>query len=271
MSREASSIVRGIKAAPDIRSSGPAAGGRYLLPEWQKVKVSAGLQTRNDPGGQPPGSRIAFGQPAEAPLAVATAMSATTMASATGTATAGASATRMTTETGTSTAGTNHYAAATTVPAMPAGTTAPAEAAAPGVTAPIITRTLPAIVVPAIVAAAEEELGLFDLSRDSSRREAVKRKRIRLPGNAQKCERSSSSVNPLSHNISVSFLSRIRWLLRRDGPDSRLDNEVDCREFDGRSGRARTYDPRFWRPVLYQLSYTPAGNLRRRRSVLFEA
>src|SRR6266851_6177122 len=26
----------------------------------------------------------------------------------------------------------------------------------------------------------------------------------------------------------------------------------------GRSGRARTCDPRFWRPVLYQLSYTPA-------------
>ena len=28
----------------------------------------------------------------------------------------------------------------------------------------------------------------------------------------------------------------------------------------GRSGRARTYDPRFWRPVLYQLSYTPRGS-----------
>ncbi len=27
----------------------------------------------------------------------------------------------------------------------------------------------------------------------------------------------------------------------------------------GRSGRARTDDTRFWRPVLYQLSYTPAG------------
>src|SRR4029453_8289593 len=32
-------------------------------------------------------------------------------------------------------------------------------------------------------------------------------------------------------------------------------------DLDGRSGRARTCDPRFWRPVLYQLSYTPAGNL----------
>src|SRR5262249_1677473 len=27
----------------------------------------------------------------------------------------------------------------------------------------------------------------------------------------------------------------------------------------GRSGRARTCDPRFWRPVLYQLSYTPTN------------
>src|SRR5215203_4320411 len=39
----------------------------------------------------------------------------------------------------------------------------------------------------------------------------------------------------------------------------------------GRSGRARTCDPRFWRPVLYQLSYTPAGDLRRRRSAPFQA
>src|SRR5882724_7854156 len=30
-------------------------------------------------------------------------------------------------------------------------------------------------------------------------------------------------------------------------------------DFSGRSGRARTCDPRFWRPVLYQLSYTPTG------------
>jgi hypothetical protein len=27
----------------------------------------------------------------------------------------------------------------------------------------------------------------------------------------------------------------------------------------GRRGRDRTYDPRFWRPVLYQLSYAPTG------------
>src|SRR6266403_5211383 len=30
----------------------------------------------------------------------------------------------------------------------------------------------------------------------------------------------------------------------------------------GRSGGARTPNPRFWRPVLYQLSYTPTGDRR---------
>ena len=35
-------------------------------------------------------------------------------------------------------------------------------------------------------------------------------------------------------------------------------------EIIGRGGRARTYDNRFWRPVLYQLSYTPVETKRRR-------
>jgi hypothetical protein len=29
---------------------------------------------------------------------------------------------------------------------------------------------------------------------------------------------------------------------------------------NGRGGRARTHDLRFWRPLLYQLSYTPMPN-----------
>src|SRR5580658_16631 len=33
---------------------------------------------------------------------------------------------------------------------------------------------------------------------------------------------------------------------------------------DGRSGGARTPNPRFWRPVLYQLSYTPINGSRER-------
>src|SRR4030088_3168353 len=44
MSRQAGSIVRGnLKAAPDIRPSGPAAGGGYVLPVGQKVKVGREL------------------------------------------------------------------------------------------------------------------------------------------------------------------------------------------------------------------------------------
>src|SRR5215469_1652933 len=35
------------------------------------------------------------------------------------------------------------------------------------------------------------------------------------------------------------------------------NNGLAGRKSAGRSGRARTCDPRFWRPVLYQLSYTP--------------
>src|ERR1700679_1105763 len=33
----------------------------------------------------------------------------------------------------------------------------------------------------------------------------------------------------------------------------------------GRSGGARTPNPRFWRPVLYQLSYTPNSSFNNRR------
>src|SRR5689334_6907992 len=35
---------------------------------------------------------------------------------------------------------------------------------------------------------------------------------------------------------------------------------------NGRSGGTRTPGPRFWRPMLYQLSYTPTCTRRRRRS-----
>ena len=55
---------------------------------------------------------------------------------------------------------------------------------------------------------------------------------------------------------------------RGPGPRPRHSN---CWLKAGRSGRARTCDPRFWRPVLYQLSYTPAGNRRRRRFAPFQA
>jgi hypothetical protein len=37
---------------------------------------------------------------------------------------------------------------------------------------------------------------------------------------------------------------------------------------NGRAGGARTPDPRFWRPVLYQLSYSPKKHTRRRSARL---
>src|SRR5262245_56774914 len=49
-----------------------------------------------------------------------------------------------------------------------------------------------------------------------------------------------------------------------------LANELDgilrharCSSESGRSGGTRTPDPRFWRPMLYQLSYTPRRRRRR--------
>ncbi len=65
-----------------------------------------------------------------------------------------------------------------------------------------------------------------------------------------------------------------RWLNEANdtGRGSRaLANRSNRCAKAGRSGRARTCDPRFWRPVLYQLSYTPAGNRRVRRFAPFQA
>jgi hypothetical protein len=56
---------------------------------------------------------------------------------------------------------------------MPTRAATPAQAAAERVAAPIIAGTTPAIVVPAIISPAEDELGLFHVSRDCHRREAI--------------------------------------------------------------------------------------------------
>ena len=60
--------------------------------------------------------------------------------------------------------------AATTTPAMPANAAAKAKAAAIGVAAPIPARTSPAIVIPAVIPATENELRVFDLRRVRQRR-----------------------------------------------------------------------------------------------------
>jgi hypothetical protein len=43
----------------------------------------------------------------------------------------------------------------------------------------------------------------------------------------------------------------------RDSMAALLCNRTFLSGLHGRSGRTRTCNPRFWRPVLYQLSYTP--------------
>jgi hypothetical protein len=65
------------------------------------------------------------------------------------------------------------------------------------------------------------------------------------------------------------------WVLKvsnlREQNKVRQINMSIISKLTGRGGRARTYDNRFWRPVLYQLSYTPTGNLRRGWFAPFQA
>jgi hypothetical protein len=84
---------------------------------------------------------------------------------------------------------------------MPSYPTAPTEAATPGVTAPIKARTAPAIVVPAVISSAEEELSLFDLTGNGCRREAVDRQGVGLANRAHqgKGKRGCGGVDPMSH------------------------------------------------------------------------
>ena len=60
----------------------------------------------------------------------------------------------------------------------------------------------------------------------------------------------------ISHLRSKYFTAKLFHLPK--GQISLKKAQRDCvRLFSGRGGRTRTRDPRFWRPVLYQLSYTP--------------
>jgi hypothetical protein len=71
--------------------------------------------------------------------------------------------------------------AAAASPAVPADAAAPAEAAAIGVAAPIPARAPPAIVIPAVILAAENELRVFDLRRICERLPRRSRRLARLP------------------------------------------------------------------------------------------
>jgi hypothetical protein len=62
MSRQAGSVVSGeFKAAPDIRQSGPAAGGRYVLRARPKVK--AGRNRRRTQGTLRKSTACLYSQP----------------------------------------------------------------------------------------------------------------------------------------------------------------------------------------------------------------
>src|ERR1700722_17037344 len=79
----------------------------------------------------------------------------------------------------------------------------------------------------------------------------------------------------LKSRTSTAALSTLGLLSTVDGGPLGGSSFLICANqlFDlaGRSGRARTCDPRFWRPVLYQLSYTPVGRQQCRRSAPFQA
>src|SRR6267378_1012334 len=56
--------------------------------------------------------------------------------------------------------------------------------------------------------------------------------------------------------------SNPRWLLHHNGFQDRRDRPL-CHPSDfgfGRAGGTRTPNRRFWRPLLYQLSYRPTPN-----------
>src|SRR5947209_19405740 len=92
--------------------------------------------------------------------------------------------------------------------------------------------------------------------------------------------RSSAKLGQMTLRSSPTMSSKLRTMPRRGAA-----GVVRCNLFDlgsvgtvramvvipesGRGGATRTPDPRFWRPLLYQLSYTPvpvgANSIRRLR------
>jgi hypothetical protein len=70
------------------------------------------------------------------------------------------------------TADADMVAAMSASPAVPARPATPSDAAPPGVTAPVKSWPMPAVIVPAIIPSAEEELDLFHIRWNGSRKEA---------------------------------------------------------------------------------------------------
>ena len=249
MSRQAGSIFRGIQSRAGYPSNGPAAGGRYVLRAGSKVKAAGNGRAGNGPSAKAPRPLLCL------VMAVTSATAATVTAAAVTAATATTVTAAVTTAAGTSPAGAATWGptrarppdraadyrtsgvassnvAMTAVPAMPSHAAAPAEAAAPGITAPIEARTAPATVVPAVISSAIEELSLFDLTGNGSRREAVDRQGVGLANRTHqgKGNRSCGRVDPMSHEgVSVLFCESRAAPHRRAG--SRLI--LPCPEWIG--------------------------------------
>src|SRR3977135_3196751 len=92
--------------------------------------------------------------------------------------------------------------------------------------------------------------------------------------------RSSPQLGQMTLRSSPTMSSKLRMMPRRGGGAGRCIPLFDLGSVgtvlatvvipeSGRGGATRTPDPRFWRPLLYQLSYTPvpvgANSIRRLR------
>jgi hypothetical protein len=106
-------------------------------------------------------------------------------------------------------AATDVAVSASAVPAMPTDAAAPAKTAAPSVTAPIETGTAPAVVVPAVISSAENELSLFHVTGDGRRHQAVDRQGAGLPTEQGERKQGGAGIDPWSHETSPPFFSII--------------------------------------------------------------
>ena len=91
------------------------------------------------------------------------------------------------------------------VPAMPTDAATPSKTAAPGVTAPIEAGTAPAVVVPAVISSAEDELSLFHVAGDGRRHQAVDWQSVGLATKRGERKQGGGGIDPWSHETSPPF------------------------------------------------------------------
>lgn len=89
--------------------------------------------------------------------------------------------------------------ATTVMPALPAAAAAPPQAATVGIAAPIEARTMPARVIPAIVPAAEDELGPLDITGHRKRSRSARGQRCGRAGKNGCAQRKRNGKNKFLH------------------------------------------------------------------------